>query len=337
MSRFFSGVLAVFWVVGCAASSGTPPDSGSGGARGTGGTQPTNGSGGASSGGSGGPTDAPAGMDVVTQPGSGGTVGGSGGAGGPVDSAGEQSAEVAPPSCAPGALLCEDFESYAVGGGGNLAPNWMTDTTGGTVMVDSTKPHAGTKSVHFTATASTANLLQIWKQGAPLFPIKGNAFYGRVMMWLSRQPTGGVHFNTVQANGLLPGTTQIAKYAYGAMFEKLMAGYTVRPTETALPTVDCGKSTGTTGYPTGKWVCAEWQFDGANDVMHYWFDGVAQTAVDVVKTDPSCGATPPPGNRWQAPVFNKLMLGWYSQVFPMPVELWMDDIVISTEKIGCPK
>jgi hypothetical protein len=205
----------------------------------------------------------------------------------------------------------------------------------GTLQVDTTRAFAGKQSVHFTATANTANLLQIWKQGAPLFPIKNNTIYGRVMMWLSRQPTGGVHFNTVQANGMLPGSTQIAKYAYGAMNEKLMAGYTIRPTEADLPTVDCGKQTGSTGYPVGKWICAEWKFDGANDEMHYWFDGVAQTAVDVVKTDPSC-VTAPPGNLWKAPAFNKVMLGWYSQAYAMPVELWMDDVVIGTEKVGCP-
>ena len=241
-------------------------------------------------------------------------------------------------SCPPGALVCEDFEKYATGAATTvLAPAWMTDTTGGTVTVDTSKPHAGSKSVHFTSTAGASNVLQIWKKGAPLFPVKDNVFYGRVMMWLSRQPTGGVHFNTVQANGLLPGSTQVAKYAYGAMYERLMAGYTIRDVETGPTTADCGKSpTNAPGYPLGKWVCAEWKFDGANDEMHYWFDGVAQTSVDVVKTDRSC-VMPPPQYRWQAPVFDKVMLGWFSQVFPMPIDLWMDDIVIATERIGCPK
>jgi len=82
-------------------------------------------------------------------------------------------------------------------------------------------------------------------------------------------------------------------------------------------------------------VCAEWEFNGAGNEMHYWLDGVAQTAVDIVKTDSSC-VTAPPGNLWQAPTFDKLMLGWYSQAFNMPVELWMDDIVVSTDRVGCP-
>ncbi|HEY2899636.1 MAG TPA: hypothetical protein VGL59_03595, partial [Polyangia bacterium] len=300
---------------------------GSGGASGSGGAAPGSGSGGIGSGGA--PVDSAAAVDA-----------GAGGAAVDAPPAVDQAADHAGADagsspCVPGALLCEDFEGYAVGP--SLAPTWMTDNMGGTLQVDTTRPFAGTKSVHFTATVNVGNLLQIWKQGAPLFPIKNNTFYGRVMMWLSRQPTGEVHFNTVQANGMLPGSNQIAKYAYGAMNSKLMAGYTIRATEADLPTVDCGKSTGTTGYPVGKWVCAEWEFDGANDVMHYWLDSVAQTAVDLVKTDPSCGMTPPPGNEWKAPTFNKLMLGWYSQAYAMPVELWMDDVVISTERVGCPK
>jgi hypothetical protein len=327
LTRLLPSGALFFILTGCGGGGATPlPGGGSGGTGG--------GTGGTVVGGSGG-TPGSGGASAT-----GGVSGGSGGATAPLDAGAEvapadTAGDAAKPGCPPGALLCEDFEGYA--GGPTLAPNWMTDTTGGTVQVDGTKPFTGTKAVHFTATASTANLLQIWKQGAPLFPVKNNTFYGRVMMWLTRQPTGGVHFNTVQANGLLPNTTQIAKYAYGAMYEELIAGYTVRPTETALPTIDCGKRTGTTGYPVGRWVCAEWKFDGANDELHYWLDGVAQTAVDVVKGDGTCGVNTPTGNRWQAPVFDKLMLGWYSQAYAMPVELWMDDIVISTDKVGCPK
>jgi hypothetical protein len=242
--------------------------------------------------------------------------------------------EAAAANCVPGALLCEDFESYGPGAAG-LSPAWTTDTTGGTIQVDTTKPFSGGKGLHVTAPPNTSSLLQIIKQGAPLFPVPNNTFYGRMMMWLTQMPTGAVHFNTVQANGLTPGSAQIAKYAYGAMYARLMAGYTVRPTETALPTVDCGKS-GPTGYPEKSWVCAEWKFDGPNNEMHYWLNGQAQTGVDVVKVGGGCTGTPA-GGVWQSPVFNKLMLGWYGQPFNATIELWIDDVVVGTERIGCPK
>jgi hypothetical protein len=232
-------------------------------------------------------------------------------------------------------LLCEDFERYGPGAAG-LAPAWTTDVVGGTLEIDTTRPFSGGKGLHVTAPPNTSSLLQIIKQGAPLFPVPGNTFYGRMMMWLTQMPTGGVHFNTVQANGLMPGSAQIAKYAYGAMYARLMAGYTVRATETALPTIDCGKS-GPTGYPEKSWVCAEWKFDGPNNEMHYWLNGQAQTGVDVVKVGGGCTGTQPTGGVWQAPVFNKLMLGWYAQPFNAPIELWLDDVVIGTERIGCPK
>jgi hypothetical protein len=239
----------------------------------------------------------------------------------------------APAACAPGALLCEDFETYAPGP--NLGPTWNTDVMGGTLLVDSTKPFAGKQALHISAKAATSSLLQITKRGAPLFPVAGNAFYGRMMMWLTQMPTGEVHFNTVQANGLLPGSTKVAKYAYGAMYARLMAGYTIRADEAALPSVDCGKS-GPTGYPEKKWVCVEWRFDGPNNEMHYWLDGQTQTGVDVVKIGGGCVAAPP-GGIWQAPTFDKLMIGWYAQPFNQPIDLWVDDVAVGTERLGCPK
>jgi hypothetical protein len=114
----------------------------------------------------------------------------------------------------------------------------------------------------------------------------------------------------------------------------LMAGYTIRPDEAALPTVDCGKS-GPSGYPEKKWVCIEWRFDGPRNEMHYWLDGQAQTGVDVVGIGGGC-VTAPPGGIWQAPRFDKLMVGWYAQPFNQPIDLWIDDIAVGTERLGCP-
>jgi hypothetical protein len=350
MARVPRGLWLALSLMACTPPpGGSTPATSTGGTRGSGGSvgpDATSGAGGAGSGG------AAAGGSSTTA-GSGGAGGATGGAGGNNatggrpgpggDDAAPLAADGAPAdgaadfpepaaTCAPGALLCEDFEAYAVGG--NLAPTWNTDVIGGTIGVDSSRPFRGGKGLHISAKASTPNLLQITKQGAPLFPVPGNTFYGRMMMWLTQMPTGEVHFNTVQANGLLPGSTRIAKYAYGAMYARLMAGYTIRTDEAALPSVDCGKSAAT-GYPEKKWVCVEWKFDGANNEMHTWLDGKAQTGVDVIKVGGGCVAAPP-GGVWQAPVFNKLMVGWYAQPFNQPVEMWIDDLAVGSERLGCP-
>jgi hypothetical protein len=350
-------VMAASMFGGCGSKSpgaSSPAGGRNGGATGAGGqsANPTR------SGGSGGgvtSTGSPGGSGG-TSPNTGGTtpVGGTGGQTTPPGSGGNSdtappndvrapgdatTTETAPPdvataACSAPALLCEDFENITPGS--NLGPTWTIDQSGGTLTVDTTRPFAGTKGLHIKANANASSLLQIVKQGAPLFPVAKNAFFGRMMIWITQQPTGAVHFNTVQANGLLPGSALIGKYAYGAMYGRYMAGYTVRTSETASPTIDCGKS-GTAGYPEKSWVCAEWQFDGPNNEMHYWINGQAQTSVDVIKVGGGCTGTQPAGGVWQAPAFNKLMIGWYAQPFPSAIDVWIDDIVVSTERVGCPK
>jgi hypothetical protein len=112
---------------------------------------------------------------------------------------------------------------------------------------------------------------------------------------------------------------------------------TIRAKETDSPSVDCGKSS-SSGYPEKTWICVEWQFDGASNEMRYWIDGQAQTGVDVTKVGGGCvPGRAPTGGIWQAPIFDKLMIGWYSQPFNKPVELWVDDVAVGTDRIGCPQ
>jgi hypothetical protein len=319
-----SGSLLAFGCVASSSSGGTggaggqAPDTGLGGAPGSGGTPERDLA----------PELTPVVDATVEQAGDPPSVDSSADVGLP-----EAAAETAAGSCPAGALLCDDFEKYTAGG--SLAPTWTTDLTGGMVRVDTTKPFAGKQAVHISAATGVTNLLQIVTQGAPVFPLPGNMFYGRMMYWLSEMPPD--HTNIIQASGVLPGGTQIAKYAYGIKYKHLMAGYTIRARETDSPTVDCGNTPATTGYPEKKWICLEWQFDGSKDEMHHWVDGQAQPAVDVVKTGgcPEGGAAPANG-RWQAPVFNKVMLGFYAHPYATPIDVWIDDVVISTQRIGCP-
>jgi len=344
---FSSVVVFGLFVLGCGANS-TPASSNAGDGSGrSGGSDETTAA-------SGGGTGATGGSSATASGGSGDATSGANASGtGGIDAAAQdqsvpdsisgstdavRAAVDASADCPPGALVCDDFEGYALGG--DLSPNWTTEIMGGTVQVETSKPFRGTKGVRITTTLSPPNepartnggplrAATLIKQ-APLFPIVGNAFYGRVMIWLTDMPPGGVHFSNIEASGKFP-DGRLVKYGEGGMFQKLMAGYTIRPMgEFDLPTVDCAK-TSNTGVPVKRWVCVEWQFNGSNDEMHLWFDGQAQTPVDVVKTGGGCSVP------WQAPVFDKLFLGWrHSQPSSIDVEMWLDDVVIDTKRVGCP-
>jgi hypothetical protein len=328
-----------FAAAACSSGSNQSPDAQPG----------TGGAGGAMATGSGGST-----------PASGGSAGGGSGGGGVIDDARPGvdqivSADVPvtptdtgggerPPNadCPPGALMCDDFEGYPLGG--DLSPNWTTEVIKGSVQVDTSKAFRGSKGVHLTTTLSPANepvrtnggplrAATLVKTGAPLFPAPGNAFWGRAMVWVTKMPPAGrqgdVHSSHIEASGKLP-NGRLLKYGEGIMGGQLLAGYTQRPgDENDLPLVDCGPRAGP-GIPEGRWVCVEWQIDGARSAMHMWFDAKLQTQVDVNGSQGgSC--------TWQAPPFDKLFLGWrHSQPSPIDTEMWMDNVVIDTKRVNCP-
>ncbi|HVU49764.1 MAG TPA: hypothetical protein VHL80_03700, partial [Polyangia bacterium] len=255
----------------------------------------------------------------TSEAGAGGAAGADAAAGGP---------------CGAGTLLCEDFESYATPA--DLSAAWTTTVTAATLAVDTTKASHGTRALHIKAAAGTP-VAVIAKQGPPLFPIAGNMMYGRVMMWLTATPGGDYHWNNIQAAGDMPGATTWGKYGWGGQFGKVLAGYTVRTSQTATTaTMDCSNPSAS-AFPSQKWVCVEWQFDGVKNEMHLWFDGTLLKDVDVVGMGTKCVSNADLGKPWSAPDFSFLSLGWQAyQASNGPLELWMDDVAVGTQRIGCP-
>jgi hypothetical protein len=44
-----------------------------------------------------------------------------------------------------------------------------------------------------------------------------------------------------------------------------------------------------------------------------------------------------PNYRWESPqVFDKLMIGWEQYQDTPAQELWIDDVVVSSARVGCP-
>jgi hypothetical protein len=230
--------------------------------------------------------------------------------------------------------LCDDFEAYA--GPADLAAAWTVTASMTSVAVDGTKPRAGKGALHITSSGQTPQGA-IARADAPLFPIAGNVYYGRLMMWLNQAPTGGVHWNNVQSAGFMPGSTQWSKYGWGGMFGTILAGYTIRTMPTDMQAlIDCSKPS-KRALPEKAWTCFEWEFDGAGNQMHLWLDGALVSDADVITTGTQCVTPQPPNNTWQAPAFANVTIGWLQyQASNVAIEVWMDDLVIGTERVGCP-
>ena len=261
-------------------------------------------------------------------------------------------------SCPPSAVICDDFEKYA-DGTTNLAPDWITYTYSGAVRVDATKPRGGNRSLHVTTQQGMRRYADIVREtrGQELMPRK---HYGRLMLWITTMPQGPQHWNINISSGPVVGfPDEIAKYAEGGMYGKLMSNYAQRERAMAngmyllrgggpengdaAADSDCAVAAPAQTIATRKWVCWEWLYDGTADSAFLWLDGQPQTEIDAVGSGKQCqgpgfNGRPMMANyRWEAPrVWDKVIIG-YEQYQDMPAqEVWIDDVVIGSERVGCP-
>lgn len=240
--------------------------------------------------------------------------------------------------CAPGAVLCDDFESYATG----TMPTrqWQVVVSHGTALVDATRARSGTKSLKLTIDADgRGHTALLERTGAPVFPAPGNVLWGRMMLWLDKPTMPNVHYNNVIASGTLADRTR-AHYAFGGMYT-LSAGYFVRPpsgADAGVPLLtDCALHS-KTRPPEQRWTCFEWQFDGATKEMRFWIDGGPIRDLTVLGSAGSCAdGQPQPPDGWTAPQFTRIQIGWTQyHSAPEPTEVWMDDVAIGRTRVGCP-
>jgi len=237
------------------------------------------------------------------------------------------------------ALYCDDFEGYAEGR--PPAGKWTAVTTAGTVTVDGAQHRSGTKAVKFT-TAGTASYQSAFiGLGRDVLPVPGNTVYGRMMFRLEAAPAASVHWTMIQGSGVVPGQSYRAQYRYGgqhpiAAGNQLMANYETPGWYKGVgPGSDCWFHSDKQVVPVGRWACAEWQFDGATSTMRFWLDGQPVDSLTVSGVGQGC-VNQPATFPWTAPVFDRLDLGWESYQADDPRTFWVDDVAISTTRIGCP-
>jgi hypothetical protein len=272
--------------------------------------------------------------------GTGGGVAGGGGQGGSeVDGGGVDSArEVGPGGDAaagtPGAcggLFCEDFES------GQVDPTkWSTPAMGGATMtVQTTTVAHGKYAVQFHGLASPASrdYVYIITKNAPAALQKHN--FGRAYLYISPQR------NDIDMGMIFGGT----------------AGFP-RPTYMSLANHGTGwqfgfiKLMGSPGgevqaYPPGNipvatWTCIEWEFNDDPDEINVWGDGKAIGSLNNMTVSYPAGKVP------GTPLFNNMDSGligaftdfgfgfydWHQMGRPA-FDLYYDDIVLNTARVGC--
>jgi hypothetical protein len=232
-----------------------------------------------------------------------------------------------------GQFVCDDFE----GTNEPKAP-LQAQTSSGSVTVDQTRAYSGTHSVKFsidpTTPSDTYRHAMLHVTGMALTSsLVNNSVYGRFMIWTPRIPDGTVHWTFAHGDGpAMSGTN--ATYNLGGM-GGLMANY-YRDTS---PAADCWQ-TKDVPFPSSRWVCVAFFYDGVNNEIRFWMDGAEVPELHVYgnqKTAMTCTNSNVDG-KWYAPQFQNIAIGWESYQHDVDGghDAWIDDIVLDSSPIPCP-
>jgi hypothetical protein len=356
--RVFGGCLALSVLVAAACSAedtgreapapfgsngGTPTAAAGTGTGGSAGTSVGTAGSGTTNGGSGG---APSAGGSSSQLGTGGSAMavGSGGTGSGMGGAGMVTV-TGPTSalCPQGSTFCEDFEDDAV----DQAPAapWQNATNGtATVRVSSTRAFSGQRSLQATAATGASYRRAYVALQQNSFNGATQNMFGRVMVWLEATPIsngGSVHWTLFQGEGRAQTNNYNGIYRFGGQQQNgagLMANY--ETTQDGNPPVrsDCFQHSNTR-MPVGQWACIEWHFAVATNEMQYWLNGTELSDIHVTDRGTGCLYNEPPLNgQWLAPPnFQTLYMGWEQyQGASNDINVWLDGVVVSTQRVLCP-
>jgi hypothetical protein len=317
-------------------SVGTGGGPGTGGIVGTGGSGTGSGgiaTGGFAGGGSGGSSSGSGGAMSGTGGGASGGGGGSphggaSGGGGAAGAGGMASWALAGPSLCTGSpfAICEDFESTAPGA---TPANWTFPGSNygtGVIAVAADMAARGSHSLKVTVAAGSGST-ERYLQRTNLGPL-ANAHYGRLFFRVQNPTTTEfVHWDLILGQGQFNGANRRIRW-----------GSTGTATATAsgswhwiynIEQGDTGFEDGNTHPVLDQWMCVEWSWQSAGQVIRFYFNGIEDQTFHRDGTLPN-GSSP------QIPVFASLNFGLAKyQATNGPMVFWIDEIAIDAQRIGC--
>jgi hypothetical protein len=251
-------------------------------------------------------------------------MGGASGAAGDAGSGGAGGGSVPPMG-----FLLEDFEA---GTKGQAPATWDTfiawnknghNPSGDTLaLIDDTRAHSGTKSVHYHGGGNPAQITR------PL-PANTTKLYVRAWIYMTRQlgmNPGANHETLIGIRKTTGGANDEVRF--GEI--KGVIGTNEVPTDNIAPTMDrwgMGPA-----ISANAWHCYEVAFlaDTPQHTLHAWVDGTL--VHEVTAPDQWQNGVMPA--TWLDGKFVEVILGWHS-FSSATNDVWLDDLVLSNAPIGC--
>lgn len=237
-----------------------------------------------------------------------------------------------------GLQLCEDFESGTIDTG-----TWGYVGTHPTI--DGTEHARGAKALHVLIDGNGASMIKETKT----FPEPGNTYWGRIFVYFHQMPhvitaDGGMpysHWTFAYGSGAdRPGQIRLSgQYSkHGGSFYSLFG---VGTDDGAKIPSDAGTGDWTNSdddpsgapapVPTDSWQCIEWLHDGTNEVTRFFWNAVEHPSLMTTAT--KHGGNPVP---YDMPTFDTLAIGWQEyQPTQETFEMWVDEIAVDQNRIGC--
>ncbi|HEX5160529.1 MAG TPA: hypothetical protein VFV88_02340 [Steroidobacteraceae bacterium] len=251
-------------------------------------------------------------------------------------------AAAAPAADAPVAVqapvFVDDFEGHAAGAPPGAPWKEETYRSGAVITVDGAQAWSGTRAMHvFTPRGAPYRRGYMAIHLGKPFPQLQHGMFGRAMVWLDAAPgTTPVHWTLLQGEGRSADDRYNSIYRLGLEEHggtRFMANF-----ETTPPVrTDCREPSVLT-LPVRQWACVEWHFDVASNELEFWLDGRQVVHVRERARAANACRGDDLGGQWRAPPrLDSLYMGFerYGDT-PGDQDLWIDDVALSEQRVGCP-
>jgi hypothetical protein len=222
-------------------------------------------------------------------------------------------------------VFCEGFEDY----GDGAAPGmnvWVRQSQ--TLVVGSQRVARGQRALHVPDMVSGERFIRTTKP----FPMLGNRMYGRLFVWIEKEPqekpASVYHWTAAEASERPQGGALVLRAVGGLMFNvgdnRLLFNIETHGSgETA-------RTDGSSRVMPRRWHCFEWMLDRQGNQFRFWWNGQERPGL----AWPQPGRTPEA--KYNFPEMKAFSIGWAEyQVTRTPWEIWLDELALHTDRVGC--